>query len=62
MTLDEVRKQYNDGLLLESEAVQHIESLGETKTFAQKFLRGFTAENSRLSAGASRTNLLLLPR
>ena len=62
MKLEDVRKQFNDGLLLEAEAVQIIESLGETKGFARKFLNGFTKEASRVGTGASRTNLLVLPR
>ena len=62
MTLEDVRKRYVEGRLFEFEAIQYIESLGETRAFAQKYLRGFTEEAARVSTNAGHANLLVLPR
>ena len=62
MKLEDVRKQYNDGLFLREEAVQVIEALGNSKGFAEKYLDGFTKEAARTLIGAGRSNLLVLPR
>lgn len=62
MKLEDVRKQYNDGLYLRGEAVQVIESLGFSKGFADRYLDGFVMDAGRAFKGAARSNLLVLPR